>query len=451
MPAPFEENVPTYTAVDKPGIDLQIDGLAENEAELGLPLTRFPGISDHGSFVPAARARSGDGRYPVKAGIVRTLFQAVGAKNGELVAAMVRRGLVSPDCRGEQGETPLIAAADAGNAAMVRLLVGLGAVVDGFGMWERTRRTALQVAAARGNLTVVRLLVEECGADDALLAPDGQMALRLAVDRGHREVVDYLPLRRGGAWRRWKAHHAVAMRRVRRASRGIYVFFKYLLWYTPKFLFYSVPKDCVVLPARDAGRWAWKNRCKVGPWCQGQIKAMPHRAGRAGKAIWEETKKMPGRVKAAVLWMWRCVRRIPAVLRIVGEWIGSWLKRVGSAVANAFLRVVALVHTALSAIVSFFRRITLRDVWNAICGVLRAVFIELPRAIWSAAEAFGGMSYRAMKAMFGFCGQSLWWIGLALLIVVTYVPKQIGVIFLWMGSLATKAAQEVLVWINPKR
>lgn len=295
MPAPFEENVPTYTAVDKPGIDLQIDGLAENEAELGLPLTRFPGISDHGSFVPAARARSGDGRYPVKAGIVRTLFQAVGAKNGELVAAMVRRGLVSPDCRGEQGETPLIAAADAGNAAMVRLLVGLGAVVDGFGMWERTRRTALQVAAARGNLTVVRLLVEECGADDALLAPDGQMALRLAVDRGHREVVDYLPLRRGGAWRRWKAHHAVAMRRVRRASRGIYVFFKYLLWYTPKFLFYSVPRTASCCPrgtpaagrgrigARsDPGARARSRPCRTGPGGRARRSGRRPRRCRAG-------------------------------------------------------------------------------------------------------------------------------------------------------------------------
>ena len=60
------------------------------------------------------------------------------------------------------------------------------------------------IAAEKGNLTIVKLLIEAYHADDKLIAKDGQIALRLAASNGHREVVDYLPSRSGGGMKRWK-------------------------------------------------------------------------------------------------------------------------------------------------------------------------------------------------------------------------------------------------------
>jgi hypothetical protein len=42
-----------------------------------------------------------------------------------------------------------------------------------------------------GNLVIVKILMEEYHCDDGLVASDGQIALRLAAQNGHREVVDF--------------------------------------------------------------------------------------------------------------------------------------------------------------------------------------------------------------------------------------------------------------------
>ena len=128
------------------------------------------------------------------------------------------------------------------------------------------------VAAAEGNLPLVKLFHKVWGADDSLIAPDGQLALRLAAEGGHCEVVAHLPVRRGGGWRRWKTHHAVAVRRVREAARGIYWFAEVLLWRIPKFWGGTLPKYVLVLPLMKRVRWCWIHRREFGPWCQKQVK-----------------------------------------------------------------------------------------------------------------------------------------------------------------------------------
>lgn len=80
------------------------------------------------------------------------------------------------------------------------------------------------VAAAEGNLTLVKLLVDVFHSNDALVAPDGQIALRLAADGGWKEIVEFLPARRGGGWRRSKVHYAIAIGRAKRAVSAIHDF-----------------------------------------------------------------------------------------------------------------------------------------------------------------------------------------------------------------------------------
>lgn len=67
--------------------------------------------------------------------------------------------------------------------------------------YERTR-TPLMAAAENGNLNVCKILCESAFADPMLVAPDGQTAQRLAARNGHKEIVEYLPANRAGAYLR---------------------------------------------------------------------------------------------------------------------------------------------------------------------------------------------------------------------------------------------------------
>lgn len=90
------------------------------------------------------------------------------------------------------------------------------------------------MAAAEGNLALVKLLLEVHYANDALVAPDGQLALRLAVENGHREIAAYVPSHRGGGWLRWKTQHAIAVRRARNAWRDVRAMMGLLVWQLPR-------------------------------------------------------------------------------------------------------------------------------------------------------------------------------------------------------------------------
>ena len=166
---------------------------------------------------------------------MRSFFNAITTKKDEAVAVMIEHNLVTVNTTGATGQTPLLAAVSVGNVRMVQELVDLGADVNGYGVYTEgkygqkgggkprtSHRTPLQLAAALGNPNLVKLFVDACG----------ELALRLAADNGHHEIVDFLPLRRGGGWRRWKTRHAKAMDRVRRAAEKIYHFGQFFVWET---------------------------------------------------------------------------------------------------------------------------------------------------------------------------------------------------------------------------
>lgn len=179
----------------------------------------------------------------------RSFFTALEKSQYAQVSTLLSTNHINLNIRDMHDQTPLIVATARCDKRMVELLYGFGADINGWGVWlgiprnfssyrsskVGKQRTPLMVAAAEGNLPLVKLFLDIWGADDSLIAPDGQLGLRLAAEGGHSEVVAYFPLRRGGGWRRWKAHHAVAVRRVREALRGIFWFAGMLVWRTPKF------------------------------------------------------------------------------------------------------------------------------------------------------------------------------------------------------------------------
>ncbi|KAK0671153.1 hypothetical protein QBC41DRAFT_386621 [Cercophora samala] len=484
--------LPTYTPLDSSFLPSLLHHQPSLSTLLSLPLTTYPespypyySPSHHRTIHPSPTSSSPLAAlededlkrryYNLQRQIVSTFFHAIThGKNTELVTQFVKSGFISPDCPDATGSTPLVAAVEAGNGQMVCLLIGLGAQVNGYGKLfsgaPRHRgkyadlmleRTPLMVAARNGNLALVKLLVDEFGADDGVIAPDGQLALRLAAEGGHREVVEYLPTRRGGAWRRWKTHHSVAVERVRRAGRKIGRFVWFFVWELPRFLVWSVPKHVVVKPVVKAVKYCWENKRRFGGWVKREVKGFPGRVKRVGKeawkglkklprGVWEVMKEIPGMVKRLGIFIWKVIKKIPELMKNLCVWIWMTLKKLGMAVGNIFLKVISVLHTAVAAVLDYFRSISLKDIWNGVEAVFRAIFIGLPQAIWSGLVGLVKCVGMSILALFGLSGQILIWLFEGLCWVVTYIPNQLGKIISAIWASISKGYYEIMVWINPK-
>ncbi|KAF7546923.1 hypothetical protein G7Z17_g8083 [Cylindrodendrum hubeiense] len=485
-PVSSEEPVPTYSATDEDSLFARI----EQTTALNLPILHAPAWDLQAAF--SQRLDKGEAcgdEYQaccLTNDIVDSFFASIKAGRDDLVADFVSRGLVSPDVTSHQGETPLLAAVRMGKTPMVSRLVALGATVNAFGASllppknddygaPCPKRTPLMMAAETGHLALVKVLMEDYGADDSLVAPDGAIALRLAATNGHRDIVRYLPSRRAGSWLRWKTAHEKEMKRMYRAIESIISFLETMFWTVPKFLVYDIPKSI--------GKSLWKRRHKVAEWCKRckdkivelpaqakrfavklpshvkyaakqtweGIKQIPPFLARFFKAIWKVIKEIPHVVKEISLWVWRGIKAIPGVVKTFLLWIGRGLKSFGEAIFNVFARFFSLLHTALSAIFSFFRGITLKDIWDGFCSLLRAIFIETPQAIFRFIKSFGQMTYDVLKGLFGTLGKLVWYIGAGIWYLINYIPRKLWECITAIGRSIRRAFQEMMAYLDPKR
>ena len=403
------------------------------------------------------------------------------------------------------------------------------------------------LAASTGSLPIVKLLLKPpYSANDTLVAPDGQIALRLASAADHRTIVEYLPSRRAGGFLRWKTQNALAIARMKAALRKIGSFIKFFVWDLPKFFFWNVPKHLVVLPVLRCCKWCWANRKKFGGWCKHKITEMRKGVVRAGKWVWKGVKKVPKAIKERgkelwkfgmqtlprgikklALWFWNLITvRIPKAIGVVAKWIwdliavripkaisgvakwiwdliavripkaigvaarwiwdlttvripkaigvvAKWIwhfitMRISQAIVvgakwiwagisslskaawDVILKMVSLMHTILLAIVTFLRNLTLRDIWNGFCDVLRAIFITFPTTLWSWIERFGVVSFEVMTSLFGWFGEVLWWTAVGLKRLVFYIPSKLWIVLQSLGDSIARGWSELIVWINPK-
>lgn len=443
-----DPSLPTYTPVDDESLETRLADLQAvyPDGTLTFPLTQHPSYPYYSTTPGTTEDRALNlEMYVLQSRIIASFHTAITNQNTEAVTLLLSRGLISPDIPSITGATPLITAIVAGSGPMVCTLIGLGADPDAYGTWGHParQRTPLQVAAATGNLALAKLLIEDFGVNDAEIAPDGQLALRLAAEGGHRELVDYLPARRGGAWRRWKTHHEVAVRRAREAAKNIVLFVEFIVYRIPRFFLWTIPKETV--------QWGWKNKGKFGGWCKRAAKAVPRRVVKMAKEVARGIKRIPEGLVKLGKWIGRVVAAIPKALKMAALWVWGVLSKMGKACANAVLRVVAVLHTAVMAVVGFFRSITLKDVYDGICHALEAIFILFPKAVWSGIKSFGEFSYKFMKALFGTLGQIAWWLARIVMWLVIFIPSQLGKIITSMSSSVAKAFHEILVWFNPKR
>ncbi|KAM0327014.1 hypothetical protein ACHAQA_006137 [Verticillium albo-atrum] len=371
--------------------------------------------------------------------IVSEFYSAVTRRRDDIARQFVSRGYVSPDVPSDIGETPLLAAVRANDGVMLCALAALGATVNGYGAAPTVdslgipreggpQRTPLQHAAAEGRLPLVKVLLEDLGADDALVAPDGEIALRLAARGRHAEVVAYLPARRAGAGLRLRTAGRRATKRVWTILCRVGEALRLVLWECPKCLTYY--------PMREL----WRSRHKIVGWVKKEFKAIPRRVKQAGKLV-KETGKL----------VVEGIKKTPAAVGILLTWIWEGIRGVSVAVVEAVKRVVAALHTVWAAAVDFFKRITLKDVWNGVVAAVRAVFVGLPQAVWRFLRNFSQMSYDALAKLGGFLGKVVWYLLWFLLQTVIWLPKQAWKILVAIGRVIGKGVEEVLVFLNPKR
>ena len=115
------------------------------------------------------------------------------AYNGhEAIVKLLIKNNATVDSKDRIGMTPLIHAASCPAPSApktVKVLLDAGADIEAAG--GREQWTALMMAAAEGNLDVVKLLVEE-GAKKETVDADGDTAASFATENGHTEVVKFL-------------------------------------------------------------------------------------------------------------------------------------------------------------------------------------------------------------------------------------------------------------------
>lgn len=470
-----DDPVPKYTPADTgqdhincadsvysaDGSDIDDDFYARVARAKSLPLPIRAAPRRIASHIVLGQDDDDDGSIPrehrfLAINIVESFFSSVGASRDELVRDFVARGLVSPDVKSSSGETPLLAAVRARNMSMMRTLLSLGALVNQFGsstdhpqnlnpfdyhqQIEYLQRTPLQLAAQTGYLAGVKCLMEDHGADDALVAPDGAIALRLAAENGHGEIVAYLPQRRAGALLRWKTAHRREMRVIRQALKKMGKFVLFFVYSVPEFFLYRVPKGL------------WQRRQKIAKW----VTKLPRRVGREvlqmSKDIWSMLKRAPEyleRLRKAVLRFF--LKDVPAAARIVGGYIHRCAAKVGGVAWRVVKSIVSLLHTAVVAIIDFFKNVTVADIRDGLVYVLRGLFVDLPKALFSFVKGFGDMSYDVLKTLAGFLGKVVWWLGGMVVWLFTYLPVKIWQCIEAMGRLAGRGANECLVFFNPKR
>ena len=116
------------------------------------------------------------------------IFDAVAKGATGKLDKLLSRSVGSPDCRDSQGRTPLIVAAEAGNTAMVGVLIRYAADVNAV---DADSETALMKAAYSGHLDVAELLVSKMAALD-IRNNEGLSAVEIAQEMEHEPVVAFL-------------------------------------------------------------------------------------------------------------------------------------------------------------------------------------------------------------------------------------------------------------------
>ncbi|KDR79813.1 hypothetical protein GALMADRAFT_153574 [Galerina marginata CBS 339.88] len=326
----------------------------------------------------------------VKQQIVRELFDAIAREDSETILLLIQNNLVTANTT-RYGRTPLLEGISTKIIHVVKELLDLGADPNAFGVVhngqpDQATRTPLMFAASIGSLPIVKLLFEPpYNANDALVAPDGEIALRLAAAAGHRAIVEYLPSRRAGGFLRWKTHHALAVGRMKKAFKKIYAFIKFFVWDVPEFFVWSIPKHVVVLPIVRSCKWCWGRRKQFGAWCKHQVTETPKRIARAGRWVWKEVKKVPAAVAKAGKWAGNGLKKVPAAIKATGKWVWKFItETLPKWIKDTVVGLWKIVKDIAKELWKFGTETLPRWIKNVVLWFWELLTQRIPRAIFTA-------------------------------------------------------------------
>ncbi|KAF3922045.1 hypothetical protein ABW20_dc0107190 [Dactylellina cionopaga] len=149
------------------------------------------------------------------------------------------------------------------------------------------------------------------------------------------------------------------------------------------------------------------------------------------------------------LWKFLTVT-IPKLIKITAKWIWTSLKYCGTKLADLVLLIISAIHTLVSKLVNWVSGITWKDVMNGFLNVLKFLFVEIPLMIALGIEHTGKFIKKVLTTLFGWFGKAIWYTGLGLLWLVTYVPMRIFELFVELFKAIGRGFHEIAVWINPK-
>ena len=200
-------NTPLHYAALKGDVELVrlllergADPLALNRAKMTpADLAAERGHAQAAQLIKSWRRAEEKGRVPERetakavsvASLERELFEAVRRGDASRVEGLLEKG-VNPDCKDENGLTPLHIAAKLGRVEVIKVLFVRGADPNSR---DRNSATPLHLAAESGQEEAVRLLVE-LGADVNARDESGRTPLHYAAMAGHFKVAALL-LERG--------------------------------------------------------------------------------------------------------------------------------------------------------------------------------------------------------------------------------------------------------------
>jgi hypothetical protein len=420
------------------------------------------GLSAHERLahsLPVAHMPSNRWEEPVVADVCERFAKSVIEGDVEVVGMMLNAELVVPDMTDPTGVSVLGLAARVGSLGMAKLLVERGAKPDGVFTVTHGRasrlpaytRTPLLLAAEAGNLPMVRYLMS-LGADDGFIASDGQMALRLAADNKHRDIVDFLPARRGGEMLRWQTHHSAAIRRIKTILSRLFMIGKFFVWYLPKALLWDLPK-AVGKSVGDSAAWCYKHRKAFPGWCKRQ-------AVRIGKGVKRAAVKVPAAIKRAAIAAPRVTKNAAVAtakgfvkaVTVTLQWLKNTAIKIGTAIANVVARILSLLHTAALAVwgvVARLKNVTFADIVGAFKAIGRAI-VAIPKTLWRAFVALNKVVYTIAGSLFFGIGLAIYYLCYGTVWCVWWlVTRTLEIPVRLAGSLA-KGVREIMVWFNPK-
>lgn len=230
-------------------------------------------------------------------------------------------------------------------------------------------------ASTRNRLPIARLLLSPpYNANSALVAPDGQHALRLASASRAREIVALLPSLRAGGWKRMKSRSQPHIAVIKKTGILMYEVGRIFVWDVPKFFVWTAPKYM--------GMCIWE-----------VLKEMGNDALKFTQFIWEEMKKLPGATKRLCMWLpgavWGRIRRSPGALKRFAAkvWAGirdlaKWLwdvitvqlPKATVAVANFLVKMVKWTWKFLTVHLPKFTAAVTKFFWRVITSIAKWVW-----------------------------------------------------------------------------